>query len=412
MKILIMLVTFLTLLFFLFFLKFPRKQLSLFMFVKPLAHPFIFLQYSFLGIPYSIIWSVFLPIIFVINIIRRDWNFLCPLSFPLLMLVFMSMISMMYTIDIQASLEGIVKLMTTFFTYSIAYNVVKSPSDVRNMAKIMALAAIVPLLFGFYQVVVSNYGQIYESNVERVNSVFGVGNGYGIFLSIIMCATLIVILTSEKEKERLFFLFLFAGMIVSQILSLNRGTWIAFAVGSIFGVVLYSKRLNMKLVIIIFVMVGIFASGVVYKRFTEVRLRYDGQVADTFQGRIETWKSLVPLIMERPLWGYGANSAEGIFVNGNSLAPHNDYVRLSLDFGLIGGITHFLFLFSVLIFFFKRNRLDDKCWMYNFPLLILSIYMIIISGAQNVVYNLTNYMYFIALSGSVVKINMFCKNVK
>lgn len=405
MNTIMMLVTVVTLVFFLRFLARPVKELNLYIITRSIVHPFIFLHYTFLGISYSWIWALFLPATYALNFFRREWKILCPLSLPLLLLMLMSLVSMTYTINFRATLEGIIKMMTIFFTYGIAYNAVKSPEDVRKIAKMLALAAVIPLLFGFYQVTVGNYDQIAANTVKRVNSVFGVGNGYGIFLSVVMSATLIVILTSEKKKERLFYILIFGGMIASQILALNRGTWIAFSAGSLLAIMIYRRHLNMKLVMTVLMLVAVMASGVVYKRFTEVRYRYDGRVADTFQGRIETWESLAPVIMRRPLWGYGANASESIIINGHPLAPHNDYVRLSLDYGVLGGLMHFLFLVSLFFFSLKRRRDGERYWKYNFPLLILASYMMVISATQNIVYNLTNYVYFTALAGCVVKLN-------
>lgn len=388
----------------------PLKVLNLYVLTRTIIHPFIFLQYKFASIPYSWIWAVIMFVVYGLHIFRRDWKIVCYKGMPLLVLLLLSAFSMLFTVDIRASIEGVIKLLVVFTAYGIAYNAVKTTDDVRKIAKALVWAALVPLVFGFYQSVTGNYDQIAVTTVKRVNSVFGVGNAYGIFLSVVMCAAIAVIATSEKRKERWFYFSFFAAMLASQLLALNRGTWIAYAAGLFIAVLRYRRRLNMKVIITLTVFVSIFASGLVYKRFTEVRYTYDGKVADTFQGRLETWKSLGSMIAERPLRGYGVNSLESMLVSDHPIAPHNDYVRFAFELGVLGALVYAFFFCSMTLFFLRRSRVEAEFWPYNFSLLILIVYVGIISGTQNIVYNLTNYVFFVILSGAVVKLNVLAMN--
>lgn len=397
----------LTIAVFLFSVLRPGKVLKLYMISRPIIQPFIFLQYKMGSIPFSWLWSMFLPITYLLHIFRRDWRIVCPKSRPLLLLFLLGAFSMIYAIDLKESLEGVIKIMTAYFAFGIAYNSVRSNTDGLNILKGMVLSSVVPLSYGFYQKISGNYDQIIDMSVKRVSSVFGVGNAYGIYLSIVLCATIVLIMNSKTKKQWLFYGLFFCALLASQVLALNRGTWIAFTAGSIVAVFTFWEKVNKKVLLVLVVGMGVFASGIVYERFTEVRYRYTGEVADTFQGRVETWRSLVPLIMERPLHGYGVGACRTTELAGNRehIAPHNDYVLLAIEMGLFGPIIHFFFLSSFIFYYFRRRKKLDFHWKYNFPLLILAVYFLIISSTQNIVYNLTNFVFYNVLNGVAVKVN-------
>ena len=54
---------------------------------------------------------------------------------------------------------------------------------------------------------------------------------------------------------------------------------------------------------------------------------------------------------------------------------------------------------------YSHNRVDDgeNDWEYNFALLMLSVYFIIISTTQNIIFNLINFPAFLVMVGTGVK---------
>ncbi|MCU7918324.1 MAG: O-antigen ligase family protein [Candidatus Thiodiazotropha sp. (ex Epidulcina cf. delphinae)] len=389
----------------------PGRILAIYAISRPIIQPFIFLQYKLSIIPYSIIWALILPATYAINSLRGGWRFLCYKSAPLLVILILALMSFAYTVDVKASVEGLFKLVTVFCAFGIAYNSVKSYRDADNIINSVIFASFIPMLFGFYQVVTGNYDQIHAAVVERVNSVFGVGNAYGIFLSISICAALMMLLRKNLAiRARTLFISLLSLMVVSQILALNRGTWLALSSAVIIALFPYRRKVTIRWFIIGATIIAVAFSGIIYNRFTEESYNWAGDKRDTFKGRVEYWQRMVPLILERPILGYGVGTTGEIRDENGLLPPHNDYVRLAADIGIPGSIVYSYFLISLALFYLRRrNDYRDVLLRYNFPMAVLSSYIVIISMTQNIIYNLTNFVFFMILNGAVIKLNILTR---
>ncbi|MCU7862094.1 MAG: O-antigen ligase family protein [Candidatus Thiodiazotropha sp. (ex Lucinoma kastoroae)] len=319
-----------------------------------------------------------------------------------------AVVSLGYTVDVRASLEGVTKIFSAFCAYGIAYNSVKNYVDANRVVNSIVLASIVPLLFGFYQAITGNYDQVHAGATERVNSVFGVGNAYGIFLSCTICAVTIALLNkSIGLKQRIFFIVLLFGMLASQVLALNRGTWLALTASVILALFPYRKKVKIRWFILGALVITAAFSGVIYERLTTVSYDWQGQKQDTLKGRIDYWRSIIPMILDDPIAGHGIGTTAEYENDDISRPPHNDYIRLAMDIGIPGSILYAYFLLSLSHNFLrKRNVVGDKLFRYNFPMAVLSSYFVVISMTQNVIYSLTNFIIFMALAGTVIKLNL------
>jgi O-antigen ligase len=390
-------------------LKRPNRIIGLYTITRPLIQPFVFLNYKLLFIPYSSLWAIILPSALLFNYLRNGWRLLFYNSLTLLLLVLFAVLSMPFSIDLHASVEGLLKFLVVYSALIISYNSVKSSEDADKIINFIILSSIVPLIFGFYQAFIGEYDQIYShvGSVDRVNSLFGVGNAYGIYLSITMCATLIMLLRKDISKNaRAFYFIIISLMAISQILALNRGTWIALSVAMIFSIVKYLKKIRIRWFIIGGLIILLAFSNTIYTRFTDEGQKWTGEEKDTFQDRIDGWLYLLPLIAKRPILGHGVGTTgQTVEING-ILQPHNDYVTIAMDIGIPGVILYILFLASLAIFFLKRSNIRFKMLVhYNFPMTILTTYIIIISMTQNIVYNMINFVLFLFLNGAIIKLN-------
>lgn len=384
----------------------PARALSAYIITRPMIQPFIFLQHTVLGIPYAYIWGGMLPVLYLVNLTLRRWVLVCHKMIPLFIILFLSAFSMAVSIDAVASVAGIVKIIAAIAAYGVAYNIVKDTESAENIIKAIVISSIVPLLFGFYQSITGEYDQLWESVTQRTNSVFGVGNGYGIYLSITMCALMILLLQKGMSKKtRLVYLAIFAGMAASQVLALNRGTWIALSGAIAVAIIPYRRKIKLRWFVAGGVLIAVFFSGTIIERFTVTTYRWDGTEADTFGDRINYWQQLLPQVMERPLLGHGIGTTGEIE---GSRPPHNDYIRFAMDIGIPGALVYMYFLLSLALFYFRRikYRRGNELWRYNFSMLVLTIYFIVISSTQNIAESPTNLGFFLVLNGMVVKLNM------
>lgn len=414
MNILVMLIAAISLAAIAFFILKPARVLAIYAFTRPIIQPFILLNYKLVGIPYSYLWALILPAAYAVNFFGGRWKLICYKSTPLFVLLIIAVLSSVVSIDIGASVEGTIKLLSGFLAFGMAYNSVKNMKQANTIIMAVVLCSVVPMIFGYYQFAIGNYSQIHFAAVQRVNSVFGVGNAYGIFLSITICASLMLLLNPGADKKvRFLVLGLLASMVASQVLALNRGTWLALTCAILIALVPYRKKVKIRWFIAGGIIIAVVFSGVIVKRFSETTYRYDGEVKDTLAGRVETWQMLAPHIMERPILGHGPGTTEDSDEGGGDtrLAPHNDYVRLAMDVGLLGCAVYIYFLLSLPFFYLrKRAVLRGSLWRFNFAMGVLTTYFIVISATQNIVYNLTNFGLFLILNGVVIKLNVLEAN--
>lgn len=388
----------------------PTRVLAIYAFTRPIIQPFILLQYKLFGIPYSYIWALFLPVAYAANFISGKWKLICYKSTPLFIILVIALLSTAVSIDLAASIEGTIKLLSGFLAFGMAYNSVKSMRQANSIVSSIVLCSVLPMLFGYYQVVTGDFGQIHTAEVQRVNSVFGVGNAYGIFLSITICASFMLVLNPELDRRAKFVVLgLLASMVVSQVLALNRGTWLALTCAIMLALIPYRDKVKVRWFVAGGIIIAIVFSGIIVKRFTETTYRYDGQVKDTLGSRVETWEVLIPQILDRPFLGHGPGTTEESNEGNRDvrLAPHNDYVRLAMDIGLLGSAVYIYFLVSLPLFYLRRRTVfSGQMWRFNFAMAVLSTYFVVISMTQNIVYNFTNFGLFLILNGVVIKLNV------
>jgi O-antigen ligase len=123
-------------------------------------------------------------------------------------------------------------------------------------------------------------------------------------------------------------------------------------------------------------------------------------------GRIEYWVELWPIAMEKPLIGHGIGTAEMVAEQNLHVgtAPHNDYLRLMLEIGVVGMIGYVVFLIWQFGYFCTRNaRIYD--WTVNFPVLIMLVYIGVLGFLQNIIYNVVIFPMFMGLMAIAHKCN-------
>lgn len=386
----------------------PVHAAAVYLIVRPLLQPFSLLQYDFFGVPIGALSSILLiPIAFLNTAFRRKYRFFVGNIILIYLLLMFSILSIYNSSNYFASLEAISKLLVGIGMFLLVYNGIDDMQKVRLLLWSFAISTIVPILFGFYEIISGNYGLLHQANVERVSSVFGIGNAFGIYMSISMLAILMLFLLEKTHKKRIFLLVLLGLLVVLQVFALNRGTWIALFLGTLISNIFYKKKIQVRWFVLAGMLVATFFAGQIITRFSDIdRVDESGRTHNTFEGRVEYWQKIIPLIAEKPIIGYGVGTSEEVTAKylKKDNPPHNDYIRLSLEVGVPGAMIYMLFLFFELLRNFKKALLKEL-WQINYPMFILIIYFIIISTTQNIVYTVINFPMFMAMVGLSLKYN-------
>ncbi len=391
----------------------PLNFIAAYSVLRPLLQPFALLQYSVFGYPISVPVTVIVIFVGFVNlIIRKGWAFNIKQGAFFSGVFFIACFSVIYSVDVKSSIRAVAKLLTAWVIFNMAYNSIRKAEDARFLLKALVASSIIPLIVGFYQALTGDYDFLKDMHTDRLSSLFGVGNAYGIFLSVSTVATVVLLLDVGSRRSRVILGSILAAVIISQILALNRGTWIALSCAFFVAAFKYRRRINLSWVMVLAVVVAASFSSVIVDRFSELENNERRIHSNTFEGRIDYWKAILPLIERKPMSGYGIGTSEIVTQKylRKGVAPHNDYVKLALEVGIFGSLFYLIFL-SRIIFYFLFRPVGSQLWHFNFGMLMLSTYFLIISTTQNIIYNLVNFPAFLILIAIGIKMNVFEQSV-
>lgn len=389
--------------FFLFFS--PINIIMFYIFFRPLVQPFAYHKYTLISeVPLTSIFSLILIASAYVNALFKKENKLNHSSLiPLYLLLFFSLFSFINTTNYLVSMGGLLKILSGISMYILAYNSIEDEHSIKRILWAFVLCSIIPMATGYYQYFTGTghewKGVYYAS--KRPDSCLGEWNIYGEFLCINIIATLILFLKEKRfNKKKIFLSLIILSLIISLILSMNRGSWISLFLGLMFATLIYKKRIKFKWIVFAGLLITISFGGIIYERFEELRKSKDGYSQNTLQARIDYWNRLIPIVLDKPWIGHGLETAiiEGEMPYKKILAPHNDYIRLGLEIGIPGALFYLVFLLIVFLRSVEQKYHIDK-WEINFPVLIIICYFIILSAFQNIIYNVTIFPMFMALLG-------------
>jgi O-antigen ligase len=254
------------------------------------------------------------------------------------------------------------------------------------------------MIVGYYQFFTGAGGMAFEGISNRAIGTLGMANAFGIFLALCLCGTIYILQFEKNKLPKLSMVIILISIIISSFLALNRGTWIAFTIAVFFSSFAFIGEIKTKWIIIAGISIAIVFSGLILSRFQQLEETEPWQRSNTMKGRVEIWKAAISLVPTHPVVGHGIGTAQLVTLKYEKInaVPHNDYIRLLLEIGIPGVALYVFFLAKIFMFNVKMIFRNDRTAIY-FPALICITYWIIISGAQNIIYNLVNFPLFLAL---------------
>ena len=367
---------------------------------RPLVQQWALEQYTlFAGLPLTALFAIIvITYSIALCLVRRDFRILTPNSTPLYVLLLFSVLSFMNSLNPVQSITHFLKILTAVAFYNLIYNAIKNISDAKRVAFALVLSSILPMLIGYFQFFFEAGRRGLGGVANRVAGTLGMANAYGIFLALCFCAGLILLLQKEIAGRRKILIVILSSIIVSTVIALNRGTWIALAAALFFSYFSYRQFIKARWIVIPFVVISLVFSGMIIQRFLQLEETEHWQKTNTLKSRFEFWQATMRLVPEHPVAGHGLGTAKIVSAQYFRVAavPHNDYVRLLLEIGLPGLLFYILFLLREL---YRNVRLVfyPKNWAVNFPVLVCVTYWLIISSVQNIVYHQVNFPLFLAL---------------
>ena len=263
-------------------------------------------------------------------------------------------------------------LLAIFSAYLLGFLFLGSLKKFFSLMAVMIFSSIVPLTFGFYQLIAGDYIFEGDSTLGRIRGTFPHSNTFGSYLYVIIVVFLVVFLAvkalSRKGKSVPGELYkfrsaggvFFLGLVLALVLTYSRTAWAGLVMSA--AILAYYAR-GLRFPVFYFGTLAVFLAMIFEKTRERITGVLDRHMFDSLYGRMETWDMARFASLKKPLLGYGIGSFEDVIrgVQGKetgNVYPHNDSVRIFLEGGLLGFLS---FVFYMLGAIFWSWKSFSKC---------------------------------------------------
>lgn len=353
---------------------------------------------SFLAIM-SIFFTIFI-VLFNFKKLNR-----IPLKFPISIFVLITLASILYSTNFSTSLIEWLRILSIFALYVSSFILIRDFSNFRKLLYTIILSTLIPGLVAFYQFLNEAGMTLVDEGISnRIFGTFAHPNLFAYYLTIPLALTIFISINKEKDASHKLFPILFSIPIFALLmLTYTRGAWLVFLISiSILGFLKYRK-------ILLGILLGVI---LVYFIFPPLHSRVNDLFAykpgNSVQWRINLWKDGLQYFKEKPLGGHGIGTANQIILERRgpemgSSDPHNDYLKVIIENGILGIISYLIIIISLLTTllwkFVKSSSIEEK----NLHLLFISITvaLYLMSFADNILRNTALQWVFWILLGAL-----------
>ncbi len=258
-----------------------------------------------------------------------------------------------FSIMPAASLRFLVFYLTCFLMVIVLIAVIRSKEELMQVINIALAGLTIAGIYGVYQYIIKvpvNPAwidtKINQGNLTRVFSFFNNPNDFAEVILIFVPFYCAAFFNTKNVFARLVYLAMAVPPVLSMLMTLSRGAWVALALAALVYVFFMEKRL-----IPVFILLGIAAVPFLPQSIL-LRLRTLMNPADSsYSTRIEIWQTVAPIIKDYWLTGLGLGNETLLRVSKNYYSfvvkgsipshSHNLYLQIWVETGIFG-ITSFL----------------------------------------------------------------------
>ena len=373
---------------------YPMVYIQGFLFIRPLLEPLS--SYQLLaGFPVpGLISGLNIICLIVWTIMGRMRRLLLPNSLPVYLLIFLGSLSLINSPFINISVAHMLRLMSWLSLGLLVYNCISNRRDIVKVLATISFSSVIPMFVGFVQFIVHRGEVDPVKGAFRVQSLFVTTDSWGVFISLCLIATTFLYVEARSMKMRTLSrtcIPILVLLLFSLGLTYHRGSWLALCAAALIALTIARR---FKLVIgsvFVAVLIGLIFHEEIWARFRDlfVKRQYG---FNSWDARLILWRATLALVPNHLIIGHGVGCGKEILAasrGGLVLVPHNDYLRLLLEVGVIGFVLYLWFLAGELINAFRMMR--RKSLRPVTAILFGGLtYFCVISFAQNIIYDVIN----------------------
>lgn len=300
---------------------------------------------------------------FMILILKRKALPAFPLTIPFLLLFLWGGMTLFYSLYPKVTLQELLRIFDLFALSFLAYVTINTTRDFKQLLQAFFISSILPILFGLYQF--AFHIGLSDENVSllRIFGTFSHPNVYSLYLyAMIVFGSLYLLLFAEKGLKRIIMLGVLGIFSTMLLLTFARVAWIALFL-FVFLVALFRYRLLLFPLFLFPFVLFVFSQS------------FHNRVIESFQPdpdsslvwRQTLWQDVTRYSIqeEHMLLGSGMDTfpkvSESIRgTNHGPNDPHNDFVKLFVEGGIVGLSIFILYLFSLGYLLIKKYRESRK----------------------------------------------------
>jgi len=286
------------------------------------------------------------------------------LNRPIGLFIFVCFLSVITSQYHSFSIIGFVfKLLEWAYLYFFFVEIVNSRKRLIRFFTVYMFSALIIVTNGFYQLI-TNKGFIFGHLLSegRISSSFRHSNDFGGYLVILCLLSLSIALMNgigrmkksglsklkidRSRKQIIFFGILFVIFTLTLGWTLSRGAWVGFFAGLIM-LAFRKKRVVYAIVIIFIIFIACFTPKMNRERNTSL---FSHITYASGSGRSSYWKESWLMIRDFPIFGTGLNTYSQVGPKYKITwggYPHNCYLQMTVEIGLVGLATFLWFIFSL-----------------------------------------------------------------
>ena len=285
--------------------------------------------------------------------VTQDWKWIrTPLDLPILVLLILCLLSSVFSLHRQSSLQALVLLLNYTIIFYLVTDITKSRSGLRSLVYIIISIALFLSVFGLFKRFGVNpfpwwdYSDL-KYSPEFLSATYGNHNHLAGYLEMTIPLLLGLFITGFRG-EKIFLLIYFTFLLaLALILSLSRGGWLASILSlSFMATVLFRNRYFKKKGFLGMVVGSLFVLCVIILASTPVVERiqtFAGREEEaSFASRLPVWGGTIKMIGDHPVLGTGPGTFKTVFtqyqppgIARQFQMAHNDYLHFISETGLL-----------------------------------------------------------------------------
>ncbi len=262
---------------------------------------------------------------------------------PIVAFVGSGTLSVLVAKDATGALEDVVRFATLVVIVLVLNQLLRDEHELKRLLIAIYISIGIPALFAMYQLATKS-GFHVSSGFSRVEGTFDHPNPFAIYLTMMIVMGVALLLKIQGRWPRL---GLFAAVSVSGVfllLTYTRSAWIATVAGLLVVAYYQGKRL-VPIIGIVAIAVAMLVPSVA-SRFSDLSTQTTatGAAGNSLIWRFEYWQQALTL-SDNPIMGAGLRTVRA--ETDVAKEPHNDFIRVYVELGLIGLSAYLWFLFSM-----------------------------------------------------------------